>query len=78
MIKLFNKDTGNQIGVLSEEQLQYLVDELEEESSQDQDYWLNRTQLELFSENGADPALVQLLDTALGDGDELEIYWVRG
>lgn len=77
MIKLLNKTTGVQIGVLTEEQLHYLVDELEEESSDDQDYWLNRAQLEIFAQDGADPALLQLLETALGDGEELEIYWER-
>ncbi|HEY0721890.1 MAG TPA: galactosyldiacylglycerol synthase [Gammaproteobacteria bacterium] len=77
MIKLLNKETGEQIGTLTEEQLQYLVDELEEESNDDQDYWLNRAQVEIFKDNGADPALLLMLETALGEGEELEVCWER-
>lgn len=75
MIRLKNKETGNVIGSITEDQLQYLIDQLEEEYAEDQDYWLNRAQLEIFKENGADPALVALLESALGADDEVEIVW---
>ena len=54
MIVLKNKATGTSIGTLTDTQLQYLLDHLEEENDQDQDYWLNRTQLDLFWEQGVD------------------------
>lgn len=38
MIRLSNKDTGADIGEISEEELQILVAALEEENSQDQNY----------------------------------------
>lgn len=75
MIRLKNKETGNVIGSISEDQLQYLIDQLEEEYGEDRDYWLNRTQVEIFKENGTDPALVAILENALGAGDEVEIVW---
>ncbi|MFM9912213.1 MAG: hypothetical protein ACKVN9_01605 [Methylophilaceae bacterium] len=77
MIVLKHKDTGFFIGTLSEEQLQFLVDQLEEEASEDQDYWINRAQLEIFKEQGADAGLVLLLEKAMGSGDEMEIVWSR-
>ena len=77
MIVLKNKATGTSIGTLTDTQLQYLLDHLEEENDQDQDYWLNRTQLDLFWEQGVDAALLETLETALGDAEEMEIVWER-
>ena len=47
MITLKVKGTDTFIDSLSEAQLQYLIDELEEENSEDHDYWINSTQIEL-------------------------------
>jgi hypothetical protein len=77
MIALKIKDTGEYIGSLSEAQLQYLIDELVEEHSEDQDYWLNRAQVEIFKEKDADPSLIALLESALGNDDEVEVIWEK-
>ncbi|MDD5394166.1 MAG: hypothetical protein PHE17_14230 [Thiothrix sp.] len=78
MITLKNKDTGATIGTLTDAQLQFLIDQLEEESREDTDYWLNRAQIEIFKEQGADPALVAMLEQALGDSDDMEVMWEQG
>ena len=77
MITLKNKETGQYIGSLSEAQLQYLIDELVEEHSEDKDYWLNSTQIEIFKEKGADSSLITMLESALGDKDGVEVMWER-
>ena len=77
MIELQDKDTGAPIGTISETQLQFLIDQLEEESVEDQDYYINEATLDLFEERGADPALVSLLRKALGGRSEMEIRWSR-
>ena len=77
MIQLYDKETGASLGTITEEQLQFLVDELEEESSEDQDYYINEPTLDAFEEAGADPALVALLRKALGEREEMEIRWAR-
>lgn len=41
-------DTGAVIGTISAEELQFLLDQLEEESETDLDYWLNRATLGSF------------------------------
>ena len=61
MIQLYDKETGASLGAITEEQLQFLADQLEEESPQDQDYYINEPTLDAFEEAGADPALVALL-----------------
>ena len=77
MITLRDKGTGQDIGSLSESQLQFLIDQLEEEDPDDQDYWLNRETIDSLRANGADAELVEMLVVAMGEGDELEIEWVR-
>jgi hypothetical protein len=75
MITLKNKDTQQIIGTLTPTQLQFLMDRLEEESTTDHDYWLNRAELEILKEDGADPELLALLEKAMGTGDEVEVEW---
>ncbi len=77
MIELRDKQSGKLIGNLNDEQLQFLIDHLEEESSSDQDYYLNGPTLDMLEESGGDPHLVSMLRRALGERDDLEIYWSR-
>jgi hypothetical protein len=66
----------SQVGEISEEQLDFLVDNLEEEWPEDRDYYINRPMLEMLKQRGADPMLVRLLTDALGDREEVDILWV--
>jgi hypothetical protein len=75
MITLYDEDTGEKIGEISNEQFQFLVDQLEEESSLDQDYAITPMLLAYFEELNADPTLLNLLRTALGEREEMEITW---
>ena len=77
MVNLREKGTDKPLGQISEEQLQYLIDHLEEEWLEDQDYAITPLLLQVFEEQGADPALVSLLRDALGGRDEMEIIWSR-
>ena len=75
MINLYEKDTNKSLGQISEAQLQYLIDHLEEEGSEDQDYTVTPLLLEYFEGLGADPTLISLLKDALGGREEIEIVW---
>ncbi len=75
MIQLHDKDTGTWIGTITEDNLQYLIDQLEEESREDKDYYINETTLDIFEERGADKALITLLRGALSERTEMEIRW---
>ena len=65
-----------QAGEISEDQLDFLIDNLEEEWTDDRDYYINRTMLKVLGERGADANLIRLLTEALGDREEVEILWV--
>ena len=77
MINLYEKDTNKPLGQISEAQLQYLIDHLEEEGSEDQDYAVTPLLLEYFEGLGADPTLISLLKDALGGREEIEIVWSK-
>ena len=77
MIQLNDKDTGAFIGTITEDNLQFLTDQLEEESDEDQDYYINEATLDIFEEGEADKALVSLLRGALSGRTEMEIRWSR-
>jgi processive 1,2-diacylglycerol beta-glucosyltransferase len=77
MVQLFDKQTGAAVGTLTDDQFQFLVDQLEEESSDDDDYYLNRTTVDLLEAEGADPALVQVLRRALGGREDMDLSWTR-
>ena len=77
MIQLYDKETGAPLGAISEEQLRFLAGQLEEESPDDQDYYLNEPTLDALEEAGADPALLALLRKAMGERLEMEIRWAR-
>ena len=75
MITLRDKESGNPIGTITEAQLQFLADQLEEEWAEDADYWLDQSTIDLLAERGADEALVGLLRRAMGEREEMEITW---
>jgi hypothetical protein len=75
MYKLFDEDTKVLIGAISQNQLNFLIDLLEEESLEDRDYAITPMTLSLFEGEGADPILVSMLRSALGDREEMSIIW---
>jgi hypothetical protein len=50
MIQLYEKETGVFVGTITEAQLQFLIDQLEEESADDTDYYIDHATLDLFEE----------------------------
>jgi hypothetical protein len=75
MPRLIRLDTGNDIGTVTDAQLAFLVEQLEEEHEEDQDYYIDRDTLELLSDNGADPELLAMLEKAIGQDDSMNIAW---
>ncbi len=78
MIDLYNADTNALLGEITDHDLQTLVDALEEESGDDQDYYITPETLDVIGEDGrATDHLLNLLRTALGSSDGVEIRWER-
>jgi len=77
MITLKDKEKDLIIGNINEGQLQFLIDQLEEESKDDQDYYINIATLDMFEKNGIGQELYKMLKEALGSREDMEIVWIR-
>ena len=77
MIDLYNASTNQLIGSITEAELQVLVDRLEEESTQDQDYYIDAATIDLLGDGRATDHLLGLLRSALGSSESVDIRWQR-
>lgn len=77
MITVYDSQTDSQIGRMDESDLKFLIDNLEEESLEDQDYYIDTATVEFLAARGAGPELLSLLRTAIGEGDSATIVWRR-
>ena len=75
MINLYEKGTNKLLGAITEDQLQFLQDNLEEEWSEDQDYAITPMLVDYFEGQGADPNLLTLLKDSIAWREEIEITW---
>jgi hypothetical protein len=78
MPRLIRLDTGDAIGEITDKQLAFLVEQLDEDHDEGEDYYVDRETLELLGDNGADPELVVMLEKAIGDDDSMDIAWDDG
>ena len=53
MIDLYNQETNQLIGSITEADLKVLQDALEEESSEDQDYYIDRATIDVIGDGRA-------------------------
>ena len=77
MIQLYDASSDEPCGSLTDEQFQALVDALEEEALEDEDYYVNLETVEMLEASGADRSLIRTLRLALADRDEMDIRWER-
>jgi hypothetical protein len=77
MIKVFNKNTNELLGRISEAELQFLTDQLEEESLEDKDYYIRKETLDTFEQQGGTAHLLGVLRGGLRHDDAIEIRWQR-
>lgn len=77
MVKLYDKATNQYLGKISDEDLQFLIDNLEEESLTDTDYYINRATLDFLKERGMSESLVKLIEGVMGEANEVEIRYER-
>jgi hypothetical protein len=78
MVTLRDKESGQFLGTISEEELQFMVDGLEETSDDDADYWVDADTVDMLEEDGAPASLTTLLRTFLVGREGLDIEWSRG
>jgi primase-polymerase (primpol)-like protein len=75
MIVLRAKDGGAVVGKISEADFQFMVDQLEEESEEDADYYITMATIEMMERNGGSENLMNVLREAVGDSEGVELSW---
>jgi hypothetical protein len=63
------------LGNVSEDDVQFLIDQLEEEDSEDRAYYINQDTVTMLRANGAGPELLAALDRAVGATGDAEVRW---
>jgi hypothetical protein len=67
------------LGTITENQLDFLMENLEEEFEEDEEYYLNADTVDYLKEQGADKELIAILEKALtGTPDGVDIFYVIG
>lgn len=77
MIELHDAERGTRLGTIDDQQLKFLVDALEEESTTDTDYYINADTIDMLEADGADADLLGLLRRALAGREGMDIRWSR-
>ena len=65
MYQLMDIEHDDEIGIITEDQVQFLIDNLAEEGLEDQDYYIDSDALSFLAENGCDEELLTMLTEAL-------------
>ena len=77
MIDVYNDTTNQLIGSITEADLKVLQDALEEESTEDHDYYIDRETIDVIGDGRATEHLLKVLRDALGTSDGVDIRWKR-
>lgn len=75
MVGLFNIHSDERIGEVTEEQFAAMQQWLEEEGTDDDDYYINQATIDLLRDKGASPELLSLLQKAIAATGEADIRW---
>lgn len=77
MPRLYIEATNQVLGEVSDDELKVLFENLEEESTEDTDYYITPDTVDYLESRGADARLIQILRQAIGSSDGVDIRWAR-
>jgi len=75
MIALFDVASDARVGRITAQQLQALIGWMEEESTEDREYYLTAEDCDLMEEQGIDPTLITVLREALKGREDMDIRY---
>ena len=77
MINLYRVANDQLIGSISPKDLRVLIDVLEEESTEDRDYYIEASTIDLPAEGGASEAMLNMLRLTLGTSEGFDVRWAE-
>jgi processive 1,2-diacylglycerol beta-glucosyltransferase len=76
-VLVYDNETGVYLGAMTPAQLQFLVDQLEEEELDDSTYYIDSHTLDLLAERGADASFLAALRDTFAGRDYVEIRYIK-
>ena len=70
-------DTKEVIGTLTDDELEEIIEALEEESAEDQDYYIDPETIDFMETIEVSPKIIEMLRTAIAGKEAIEIEWVK-
>jgi hypothetical protein len=77
MPRLVLADSDRFLGVISDADVQVLIEELEEEDLADDDYFIDGATVSILEAAGASKELVNMLLSAIGDSEGVDVRWEK-
>ena len=74
-MKLYDNRSGALVGEVTDDDVQFLIDQLEEEHDADVAYYVNADTLEFLRERNARPELIEVLTRAIATQGDAELRW---
>lgn len=80
IIRLYKQDPDTYerepLGIITENQLDFLTENLEEELEEEEESWVNQATIDYLRDQGADEGLLQLLAKAVAGSEEgVDIFY---
>ena len=72
---LIDSDKEEEIGIITDDQVQFLIDNLAEVGVEDEEFYIDGDTLEFLAENGCDEELLSLFAEGLEGRTDLSIYY---
>ena len=76
-VALFDADTNQPLGHITDADLQWLDSQLEKESVDDHDYYFDAATLDMLESAGARPELMAILRALLDGRESVDVRWSR-
>ena len=74
-IRILDKASGAYLGDITRDDLKLMIDQFEEESSRDRDYFIDSDTIDLLHHAGASDSLLKLLREVVGSSEGVDIRW---
>lgn len=75
MPALYLKESNQLLAEIDAADLAHMIEAMEEESSTDQDYFIDLATLELLRTAGVTSQLLSVLESAIADSEGIDVVW---
>lgn len=75
LFRLVDLEHEQEIGIITEDQVQFLIENLEEGGIEDQDYYIDEETFDFLAESGCEEELLELLAESLDGRHEIDIRY---